>query len=146
LGGEISALQRELSLKVQKDQATHKEVSDRITDLERKVTEAITRLDADLSKLRSGPSTQISGYTPGSGQPPRPMGRIQLQNNSLGPVTITINGKAYTLPARQSRLLENQPAGPFTYEVQAEGYGTIRPPSPRDLAANDTYTIEVFPR
>jgi hypothetical protein len=144
---EIGILQRDLTLKVQQDQATQKDLSERIDKLERMAREEITRLNEDLRKLRAGPSTQSSLYTPNQGPPPAAgSGRIRLVNDSFGTVTITLNGKPHTLPPRQSTLLENQPAGRFTYDVQAEGFGVIRPPSTRELAANDTYTIEVFPR
>jgi hypothetical protein len=95
----------------------------------------IGQLREDLGK-KTG-TTQISGYSGlGTG-----MGRIRLVNTYFRPATIVVNGTAYELVPNQELYTRPVPAGPFTYEVLG-----VEPLRERLLAANETFTVHVYPR
>jgi hypothetical protein len=41
------------------------------------------------------------------------------------------------------RVLRNQPAGTFVYDLSAEGFG-LTPPRRRALGANETWTLTIY--
>ncbi len=101
------------------------------------------RLNALEKSVKDISSTRIAAaFTP---PPAPPMGIIRLQNRSSVPTTIILAGRSYRLPPLETVMLQSQPAGNFTYEVFAEGYGVIQPPLARTLLAGETFSIFVNP-
>jgi hypothetical protein len=74
--------------------------------------------------------------------PPLSMGRIQLANMYPEEMLFVVNGVNYKLAPYQTRMLENQPSGTFTYEVISGTYG-VRANNRPVLEAGKTYTITV---
>jgi hypothetical protein len=71
------------------------------------------------------------------------VGTIQLQNRLSAPVTFIVNGSPYQIQPGQSLDLPNQPAGPFTFEVLVDGFGTVQKAT-RTLRPNQTYTLYTY--
>jgi polyhydroxyalkanoate synthesis regulator phasin len=114
----------------------------KIPSLERTIRELkqeIVNLNEEIARLRTSASGRTSFYA-GPG-PAVPTGIIKLRNTYVEPVTITINNRAYDVPAGAELSLTNQPAGEFVYEVLG-----IQQPVRRTLVANKTFDINVFPR
>jgi hypothetical protein len=102
----------------------------------------ITQMRQEIEALRGrvSPVQSSALYPPGSGAPP--IGRIQLVNSYLFPMTVLVNNRAYRLAPGETRVIESVPAGPFTYQVL-----TVQPDvQTRALSANETFTINVYPR
>jgi hypothetical protein len=99
----------------------------------------LAQLRQEVNSLRSGVSTSSSLYP---SAPTAPTGRVQLVNTYPQQMTILLNNRAYRLLPGETRTVDAVPAGPFTYQV----LGVQPEVQPRTLAANDTYTINVFPR
>ncbi len=115
---------KETNLNVAQAQADIKSLRDRVAALE----ELMQKMTA---------STRVSA------SPPSPaVGRIRLLNLYNTQMTILLNGKSYRLAPNQTEELRDQPAGAFTYEVLSVN----AQPVTRTLAANETYTIFVYPR
>ncbi len=79
---------------------------------------------------------------------PRPtpagaIGTIKLQNRSGVSATVVVNNQAYVLGPYETRLLENRPAGSFTYEVMADLFGVIQAPVTRTLNPEETFVIQI---
>jgi hypothetical protein len=74
------------------------------------------------------------------------MGTLFVRNFSDVNGTFFINGRPYAVLAGQRMEVRNIPAGTFTFEIQAEGYGVLRPFSSRYLPAGGTYTLSIDPR
>jgi|SRR5581483_10266379 len=100
----------------------------RVNALERKVDEL-------------GQSRTARYYTPTEPQ----VGAIRLQNRSSVASTVLLSGRSYRLAPMETIVLQGQPAGVFTYEVLADGFGTIRSPLSRTLVAGETFSITVNP-
>ncbi len=99
------------------------------------------RLAALEARLR-GDERRFS-FTPQA--PPRRTGVLRLENRSPYGTTFTVNGIPYPVPAFETRLVQNVPAGALTYEVTADGFGVIRPPTTSTLNAGATLPIFVNP-
>jgi hypothetical protein len=97
----------------------------------------MTQLRQDMDALKARPS--MSAYQPST--PASGTGRVRLVNTYIEPVSVVVNGKAYPLTPGETRLTDPMPAGNFTYEVLG-----IQAPTTRTLAANETFTVTVFPR
>jgi hypothetical protein len=78
--------------------------------------------------------------------PPAPAatGSIELRNRSFVPGTFTINGQLYTVEPGTSVMIR-MPAGTFTYEIEAEGFGVRRPLTTRVLNPGQTYFLTLGP-
>jgi predicted nuclease with TOPRIM domain len=109
----------------------------------KKINSRIDNLQNNVAKLDSDLRSRVAR----SIDPDRltSIGTIRLQNRSGVPATVILNNAAYPLAAYETRLLENQRAGTFTYEVLADGYGTIQGRVARILDANYTYNIMINP-
>ncbi len=83
---------------------------------------------------------------PDTPPPPPAVGNVLLRNFSDVNGTFFINGRPYAVLAGRSAEVRNIPAGTFTFEIQAEGFGVIRPFSSRYLPAGGTYTLAIDPR
>jgi hypothetical protein len=55
-----------------------------------------------------------------------------------------VRGQTYELAPGASRLLENQPVGPFTYELVLNG--VAQGPREKEVTSGGTFIIRVFPR
>jgi hypothetical protein len=95
----------------------------------------VVQLQKDVENLRSKTSITQSTY------PPYQTGRIRLVNTFSEPETIVLNRRSYRLAPGQEEILDNQPAGAFTFEVLG-----VQAAVSRTLVANETYTIQVYPR
>lgn len=106
-----------------------------IEDLKRQVSQIRQDLD-DLR--RTVTTTRSSGYlTPQATS----TGRVRLVNTYLEPMTVVVNGKSYSVAPGEQRYTDALPAGTFTYEVL--GVQALRD---RTLSANETFTINIYPR
>jgi outer membrane murein-binding lipoprotein Lpp len=105
----------------------------------------IKQMESTIEAMRAQTSTsnRISGYAgAGTGAPPPPpMGTIRLHNTFPDQVSVVVNGQSYQLLPGDTQVLQNQPAGPFTYEVLG-----IQAPKTLNLAPNERFTITVFAR
>jgi hypothetical protein len=127
-----SSLEEVRTMSVQLQQ-TAKEVR----DLQRRMEE----LEQAFAKL-SAARTQVRNYP---AEPAASSATIRIQNRYSVPATVTINDRTIAVPAYQSRLVNDMPAGAFTYEVQAEGFGVIQPAVRRTVDPNETFTIFINP-
>jgi hypothetical protein len=105
-----------------------------LADLRRQVDQ----LQRDIAGLK-GLQPRVANYPSGNG-------RIQLVNSFPAPMTVIVNDKSYRLAASgqsgDRRLLENLPAGPFTYQVLGVQMDLVS----RILTPTETFTITVYPR
>jgi outer membrane murein-binding lipoprotein Lpp len=120
--------------------AKNQELDDRLKFL----TDRVERLERSLDRLSATPRTSFFQPAP---VPPanNATGTILLQNTWTDMATVVLNGRAYQVPPGQTLTLPNQPGGEYTYEVLANGYGTIRGPVTRNLDSNRTLSIYVYP-
>jgi hypothetical protein len=141
----VEALQKLDGLKkdikdLREDLTYHKAVT--IPSMEQEIRDLqqqVVKLNDELARLRT-PAGGRTAFYAGPG-PNVPTGIIKLRNTYVEPVTITINNRAYDVPAGSELSLTNQPAGEFVYEVVG-----IQQPVRRTLVANKTFDINVFPR
>jgi hypothetical protein len=120
-----------LSLKVEKAQTDMEDLKKQVAQL---------RVELDAIKNRA-PTNRESGYTPPANGQPAATGRVRLVNTFLDPMTIIVNGVRYQVAPGEARLTEPVPAGTFSYEVLG-----VQPRLERALAANETFTVTVYPR
>jgi hypothetical protein len=95
----------------------------------------IARMQRDLDGLKAN----RTAFSPPDPEPRT--GRLRLVNAYYEPVTVVVNGRAYTLAASETRYIDSVAAGTFTYEVLG-----IQAQRSRGLAPNETFTITVYPR
>jgi hypothetical protein len=114
----------------------------------RDLQQQMVRMTEEMARLRTSPAGgRTSFYTgPGPGPgvaagPAAASGTIRLHNTYLEPVTIAVNNRTYDVAPGAELLLNNQPAGEFTYEVLG-----IQRPVRRMLLADRTFSINVFPQ
>jgi hypothetical protein len=111
----------------------------------RELRRRIDELDARLRALESADRARIArSFNPDA--PGTPTGTILLQNRTTRSATIVVDGTSYHLAPLQTAAIQSRPLGPVTYEVHAEGWGMIRPPTTTRLASADRpLTIFVGP-
>ena len=160
---ETATLIKELQLQIKK-------LQDSLDDLKKQLNEVPSEssVDAQVRKALAGPAADIytlkskveqlqkdvaslkgtSGSTRVSGYPASSTGRIRLLNTFPTQMGVILNGQFYRLAPGEERVLQNQPAGAFTYEVVGAA-----PPQPgqvwplsRTLTPNELFTITVYPR
>jgi hypothetical protein len=145
----VSALERLEGLKkdiqdIREDMRFQREVKNPSVDQEiRDLQQQVLRLTEDVARLRTpagGRTSYYGGPGPGPG-PGAATSTIRVRNAHVVPVTVAINERPYEVPPGSELVLNNQPAGEFTYEVVG-----IQPPVRRMLAASKPFSIEVFPR
>jgi len=78
--------------------------------------------------------------------PPAAVGRIVLKNTYAMPVRIILNDRSYPLEPGETWVLDNQPAGAFSYEVLGGPSGVVQARVNRFLEAGREYPITVFTR
>jgi hypothetical protein len=102
-------------------------------------------LSKEMAGLRSDIESLRKRFYPEPGPVPQaqqaPTGRVQLINAYADPMTVILNDRAYELLPNETRTV-TVPAGAFTYQV-LRVHADLQP---RNLAANQTYTITVHPR
>jgi hypothetical protein len=84
------------------------------------------------------PSTRESRSIPVPA--PRP-GAIRLINDYSDPMYVILNGTVYSINPGETRLLRNQPAGAFRYEVPG-----VHGPRERSLEPDETFTVRIRAR
>ena len=104
-----------------------------LRSLEERVAAIEQRLSTDERRF---------SFTP---EAPRRTGTLRLENRSAYGATVTVNGIPYRVPAFETRLVRNVPAGAFTYEVTADGFGVIRSAVTRTLSAGATFPLYINP-
>jgi hypothetical protein len=135
---ELQAMKRDLedlrTMAVQV-QATDKHVS----DLQRRMES----LEQAFERLAAARTRISSSFTPT--ETATASATIRIQNRYSVPATVYINGRAIAVPAFDSRRVSDVPAGAFTYEVQAEGFGVIQSAVSRTVSPNETFSIFINP-
>jgi hypothetical protein len=113
-----------------------------IKDLQRRVDD----LQAQLHRMDDAQRRAFS-IIPNGGETTRlPVaGTLVLRNRSGYTGTFSINGNPYVVPPYRSVEVAGVPAGTFTYEIAADGFGVIRPLTTRVLTANTTYFLNIDP-
>jgi hypothetical protein len=101
--------------------------------------EQVAQLRKDLDALKAA-STRVS-LSP-SATPTPNTGKIRLVNLYPEQMAVIVNQTAYRLAPGETRLIDAQPAGAFSYQV----LGAQSSVQGRTLAANETFTITVYPR
>jgi uncharacterized coiled-coil protein SlyX len=121
-------------------------IRNQITDLSLSSNRAVADLKARMDSLERQMNTfeERMNNMRRSFAPPE-TGTIRLVNRSLVPATIFINGAPHRLEAGESRDLQNQAAGVFTYSVHAEGFGVIQSQVNRTLLTDRVFTIYINP-
>jgi hypothetical protein len=104
-----------------------------VRDLEQRVAALEARLRTDDRRF---------SFTP---EAPRRTGTLRLENRSAFGATVRVNGNPFLVPAFETRLVQNVPAGTFNYEVSADGFGVIQPTLRRTLAPGETFIVFVNP-
>ena len=100
----------------------------------------ISRMEQAISKLAA--TRVAASFTPAVSA----NGTIKIANTSSANTSVIINGKVYKAQANQTLSVPNQNTGDFTYEVLADGFGIIQKQTTRSLTANETFTINIYPR
>jgi hypothetical protein len=143
LSAKVKSMEKDL--KTLKD---HRPLADNrlegIEDQLRLLGDRLDQMERRLERMPAG--TRQSNFQPAPALPGNtPSGTILLQNSWTDVATVVLNGRAYQVPPGQTLSLPNQPAGAYTYEVIANGYGTIRGPVMRNLENNGTLSVYVYP-
>jgi hypothetical protein len=137
---ELAEMRKARALENQVIRQQMNDFRDRLDTVERRL-DRVTRRDYyyDPDRL-SSPSTRGSlSITPA----PFRSGRIRLDNRLGVEALVTIDGIAYTVPPLSVRELRDQPAGRFTYDVTADGYG-VSSQRRRTLASGETWTLTIY--
>jgi hypothetical protein len=107
----------------------------------RELQRRMENLEQSLDRIAATRTRVSASFTPSE----QGAASIRLQNRSGTPATVYVNGQPYPVPAFETRRIAGMPAGPFTYEVQAEGYGVIQPAVSRSVNPNETFSIFINP-
>ena len=114
-----------------------------LRDLRRRFDELEARLrvceSAERARIARSFNPEFPVITPATGT-------ILLENRTTRAATIVVDGTPYPLEPLQTAAIRSRPLGPVTYEVHAEGWGMIRPPTTTRLSTTDRpLTIFVTP-
>jgi hypothetical protein len=109
-----------------------------LSELKEQISQLKTEIQGLRDRLRDG--SRVSGFGPPDPGNAPAMGRVEMVNNYDRDMHIMLNGRSYWL-MRNERRIEPVPAGSFRYEV----FGATEP-RVRSIAANETFTINVFPQ
>jgi hypothetical protein len=95
----------------------------------------------------NGNGSDTAAVPPSPPPPPPPaVGTILLRNFSDVGGTFLINGQPYTVMPGQVMEVRNVPAGAFTYQIEADGYGALTGVATRALPAGGRFTLNINPR
>lgn len=103
------------------------------------LNDRVTRMELQMNGSR--PSVTTSKFPPIE----EATGTLRLDNRSALTATILVNNIEYRLPPNTVQTLKAFPVGDFTYQVDVEQFGTIRPRVSRSLTENQTFRITVYP-
>jgi hypothetical protein len=113
-------------------------------ELDRQATkDKLTDIDAKLDRITGmlgGRSTRQAGTIDPA---PARSGTIRLDNRLGVEARVTIDGTEYTVAPLSVRVLRNRPAGPFVYDLTADGFGTTASRQ-RRLGMNETWTLTIY--
>lgn len=104
------------------------------------IKKQLNQLRLDVDELKKTTVTKSFAIQPENKATPA-LGRVRLMNTYTEAVTIIVNNKVYHLQPQEIRLSEPLAAGAFTYEVLG-----VQSPRTRQLASNETFTVNVHPR
>jgi hypothetical protein len=125
-----------------------RELNERMTQLERQVADIVNSRGSTTVRRYYDPRNRSDYLTPGNRDvvpAPAAGGVVHLENRYSVPVTVYINGRAQPLGAFQRLNVEGVPAGVFTYEVMAEGFGLIQQTTARTLPPGGSHNIYINP-
>jgi hypothetical protein len=110
----------------------------------RELQRRMENLESSIERLSATRTRVSASYTPSD---PAATGTavIALRNRYGVAATVYVNGQPYPVPAYSSRNIAGVPVGPFSYEVQADGYGEIQPTQNRAVSANEVFSIFINP-
>jgi len=133
---KLDRIYKELLLERGQLNVRMKEMEQDVRELRRRIEQLEAQLHAqDAERARIARS-----FTPSTMS-----GAIVLQNRSAYLATIYVEGVPYLLNPGQVQTLPPRPTGRITYEVAAEGWGVIQPPTIRTLFADRPFYIYVNP-
>jgi len=95
------------------------------------ITNRLGKIEKDMSRLTSPPRVALS---------PAPTGRLKLVNDYAEEMAFIVNGHRYIVAPHMIQVLEQVPAGAFTYAVESPTWG-LRAHNTPVLAAGETFTI-----
>jgi len=131
LKDDLARLKREVDLDRREAAARARRLEDRLE----RITQALEKLSGTGATTGSRPSMTVAPDR-------RSTGTIRLDNRLQVEARVTIDGIMYTIPPRSVRVLRDQPAGAFGYDVTADGFGQASYRS--TLANNETLTVTVY--
>jgi septal ring factor EnvC (AmiA/AmiB activator) len=132
---EVANLRTDLDLKVQDTKRDVNELKTRLSQVEGRLKE----MEAHLGQMQQAPP-RVSNFPPSP-----PTGTVRLRNNFNRLATVFVNGVAHRLLPGQVADL-TLPAGPYTYWVAVDEFGTVQPETTGMLPANEGRTIEIYTR
>jgi hypothetical protein len=110
----------------------------RVSSCEKEIEEIkkqIGQIKKEVEKL-GGSAPRVALYPPNSNT-----GTIHIRNSFPADITVKVNEQPYVLRPNSEITLPPLTAGTFSYEVQG-----VRARQVQKLAANETFTIDVFPQ
>ena len=99
------------------------------------IVKRLAKIEQDLARLTNPP--RVSLYP---APPPPPTGRLRLINDAAEEMQFVINGRSYRVAPGMAQVIDQMPAGPFTYEVVSPTWGLRGSRSPT-LSAGETFTL-----
>ncbi len=128
--------------------------STELAELKRRLEEVQAQCRRESDALRragyltpNGGGSETAALPPAPPPPPPPaVGTILLRNFSDVSGTFVINGQPYSVLPGQVMEVRNVPAGSFTYQIEADGYGALTGVATRVLPAGGRYTLNINPR
>lgn len=103
----------------------------------RKLRERLEALELETARLKSDAANARRSYAI---NPSSARANLQLENTFTLPMTVYVDGIAYSLQPGETRFLEKS-AGSFTYEVPG-----VQAPVRRTLTAGETFVVRIYPR
>jgi hypothetical protein len=103
----------------------------------------MVRLRSEVDSLRARVQTNASYqalYNPNSTSAVG-TGKVEIVNTYASEVAVVLNRRAYYVPPGETRIIENVPAGNFTYEVLG-----IQQPVTRTMSPDKIFTVRVYTR
>jgi hypothetical protein len=112
-----------------------------------KLQERVSALEDLEKKLKQAAAqSRSSFYPPSTSTSALPgTGTVRLENTSFTPVSVRINDRAFDVLPRQTIVVDNQVAGPFTYSVSAAPFGEFYRTT-TTLEAGKEVRIILYPR
>jgi hypothetical protein len=101
----------------------------------------VAKMREDMDRLVNPDGSRRTAFSSPSATTNAGTGTIKLVSTYMDPVNVIINNRVYEVPPGQTLLLNREPAGQFVYEVPVSGKRATR-----TLAANETFTISLFPQ